>query len=155
VLGLSPHALQQPKGVAFALANAVVIAVYTVVDALGARMAVSSGGSALQYVAMLFVFDGWPFALIVLRQRGFATALPYARRRLPLATVGAAASLSSYGIALWAMTRAPVATVAAIRETSVLFAALIGTWVLKEAFTPRRAVGTVVIVGGVMALRLG
>ncbi len=155
VLGLSPHALQQPKGVAFALANAVIIAVYTVVDALGARTAVQAGGSAVQYVALLFVFDGWPFALIVLRQRGFATALPYARRRLPIASVGAAASLSSYGIALWAMTRAPVATVAAIRETSVLFAALIGTWALKEAFTPRRAIGTVVIVGGVMALRLG
>jgi drug/metabolite transporter (DMT)-like permease len=53
------------------------------------------------------------------------------------------------------MTRAPVATVAALRETSVLFAALLGSWFLKEAFTPRRILGTVVIVGGVMALRLG
>jgi drug/metabolite transporter (DMT)-like permease len=42
------------------------------------------------------------------------------------------ASLGSYGIALWAMTRAPVATVAALRETSVLFAVLLGTWLLKE-----------------------
>ena len=65
------------------------------------------------------------------------------------------ASLGSYGIALWAMTRAPVATVAALRETSVLFAALLGSWLLKEKFTPRRALGTCVIVGGVMALRLG
>lgn len=52
------------------------------------------------------------------------------------------------------MTQAPVATIAALRETSVLFAALIGTLVLKEAFTPRRAVGTATIVAGVMALRL-
>jgi drug/metabolite transporter (DMT)-like permease len=65
------------------------------------------------------------------------------------------ASLGSYGIALWAMTRAPVAVVAALRETSVLFAALLGTWLLKEAFTVRRAAGTVVIVAGVIALRLG
>jgi drug/metabolite transporter (DMT)-like permease len=69
--------------------------------------------------------------------------------------VGAAASLGSYGIALWAMTRAPVATVAALRETSVLFAALLGSWFLREPFSWRRGVGTAVIVGGVMALRMG
>lgn len=155
VLGLSQRALQQPKAIAFALTNAVVIAVYTVVDALGARMAVAHGGSSLQYVAILFVLDGWPFGLLVLGRRGFAQAWPYARARLPVATVGAAASLGSYGIALWAMTRAPVATVAALRETSVLFAALLGSWILKEPFSWRRGMGTAVIVVGVMALRMG
>ena len=155
VLGLSRHALEQPKAVAFALTNAVIIAVYTVVDALGARAAAHNGGNVFQYVAMLFVLDGWPFALIVLRQRGLAVALPYAKARLPVASFAAAASVGAYGIALWALTRAPVATVAALRETSVLFAALLGSWFLKEAFTPRRALGTAVIVGGVMALRLG
>ena len=155
VLGLSAHALERPKAVAFALANAVVIALYTVVDALGARAAVQAGGSALQYVAALFVLDGWPFGLLVLSRRGWGVAWPYARARGPLAVVGAAASLGSYGIALWAMTRAPVATVAALRETSVLFAALLGTWLLEEAFTVRRAAGTAVIVAGVIALRLG
>jgi phosphonate utilization associated putative membrane protein len=155
VLGLSSHALERPKAVAFALVNAVVIAIYTVVDALGARMAVHEGGSALQYVAALFVLDGWPFGLLVLQRRGLAVAWPYAKARAPLATIGAAASLGSYGIALWAMTRAPVAVVAALRETSVLFAALLGTWLLKEAFNVRRAVGTSVIVAGVIALRLG
>ncbi len=155
LLGLSPRAFEQPRAVVFALINAVVIAVYTVVDALGARAAVQAGGSAVQYVAVLFVFDGWPFALMVLHKRGLALAMPYARARLPVATVAAAASLGAYGIALWAMTLAPVATVAALRETSVLFAALLGTWFLKEVFTVRRALGTVAIVAGVMALRLG
>lgn len=150
VLGLSRHALDNRRATLFALANALVIAVYTVVDALGAR----ASGNVLQYVVALFVLDGWPFALIVLARRGRA-AWPYARSRWPVAAVGALASLGSYGIALWAMTRAPVATVAALRETSVLFAALLGSWLLKEQFTPRRAVGTLVIVGGVMALRLG
>jgi phosphonate utilization associated putative membrane protein len=150
-LGLSRHAMDSPRAVAFALSNAVVIAVYTVVDGLGVRQS----GNALQYVAILFVLDGWPFGLMVLRRRGISVAWPYARRRAPLALVGASASLGSYGIALWAMTRAPVATVAALRETSVLFAALLGSWLLKEAFTVRRAVGTAVIVAGVMALRLG
>lgn len=150
VLGLSRHALDNRRATLFALANALVIAVYTVVDALGAR----ASGNALQYVVALFVLDGWPFALMVLARRGRA-AWPYARSRWPVAAGGALASLSSYGIALWAMTRAPVATVAALRETSVLFAALLGSWLLKEQFTTRRAIGTFVIVGGVMALRLG
>lgn len=150
VLGLSRHALDNRRATLFALANAVVIAVYTVIDALGAR----ASGNAVQYVVALFVLDGWPFALIVLARRGRA-AWPYVSARWPIAAGGALASLGSYGIALWAMTRAPVATVAALRETSVLFAALLGSWLLKEKFTPRRALGTCVIVGGVMALRLG
>ena len=150
VLGLSRNALDNRRATMFALANAVVIAVYTVVDALGARVS----GNALQYVVALFVLDGWPFAILVLSRRG-RTAWPYARARWPAAACGALASLGSYGIALWAMTRAPVASVAALRETSVLFAALLGSWFLKEKFTPRRALGTCVIVGGVMALRLG
>ena len=62
--------------------------------------------------------------------------------------------LDSYCIALWAMTQASVATVAAPRETSVLFAALLGAWLLKERFTQHRVVGTLVIVAGVLALRL-
>jgi len=150
-LGLSPHAFASPRAVAFALANAVVIAVYTVVDALGAR----TSGAPLQYVMLLFAVDGWPFGLIVLARRGGPVVWPYVRKRWPVAIAGAAASLGSYGIALWAMTRAPVAVVAALRETSVLFAALIGTLWLKERFGLQRALGTGVVVAGVMALRFG
>jgi phosphonate utilization associated putative membrane protein len=141
------------KAILFALANAVIIAIYTVVDALGAR----ASGNALQYVVALFVLDGWPFAFIVFLRRGraaHAQMAAYARQRWPVALGGAVASFGSYGIALWAMTHAPVATVAALRETSVLFAALLGAWLLKERFTPGRMVGTVIIVAGVMALRL-
>jgi phosphonate utilization associated putative membrane protein len=150
-LGLSRHALDSPRAVGFALANAVVIAAYTVVDALGAR----ASGNPLQYVVALFVFDGWPFALMVFSRRGGAVARPYARRRWPMATLGAVASLASYGIALWAMTRAPVATIAALRETSVLFAVLLGIWFLKERLNARRVAGVAAIVAGVMALRIG
>ena len=151
VLGVSRHALDSPRAVSFALANAVVIAAYTVVDALGAR----ASGNPLQYVVALFVLDGWPFALMVLSRRGGALAWPYARRRWPVALLGALASLASYGIALWAMTRAPVATVAALRETSVLFAAVLGTWFLKETLSARRIAGIAAIAAGVMALRVG
>ena len=149
-LGLSQHAFDAPKAVAFALANAVIIALYTIADGLGVR----ASGNAMQYVAALFLLDGWPFALIVFMRQGSTVVLPYVRKRWPMALGGAAASMGSYGVALWAMTRAPVATVAALRETSVLFAALLGVWFLKEVFTTRRFIGTCIILAGVMALRL-
>lgn len=153
VLGLSRHAFEAPRAVAFAVGNAVIIAIYTVVDGLGVRAAGTTLETTLQYVATLFMFDGWPFALMIFYQRG--AALPrYARQRWPIACLGALASLGSYGIALWAMTRAPVAMVAALREVSVLFAVVIGTLILKEAVTPGRMLGAIVIIGGVMALRL-
>jgi phosphonate utilization associated putative membrane protein len=151
LLGLSRHALDSPRAVGFALANAVIIAAYTVVDALGVR----ASGHALQYVAALFVLDGWPFALMVFWRRGGAIVVPYVRRRWPAAFLGAVASLASYGIALWAMTRAPVATVAALRETAVLFAVVLGTWFLKEKLSARRLAGIAAIAAGVMALRMG
>ena len=141
----------------FALSNAVIIAIYTVVDGLGVRVAADHGGSALQYVATLFLIDGFPYFLFVMSQRKpqqRTDAWTYMRRRWPLALLGTLASLGSYGIALWAMTQAPVATVAALREVSVLFAALLGAVFLKEAFGLQRGAGTLLIVTGVAALRL-
>jgi phosphonate utilization associated putative membrane protein len=146
--------LHHGKALGFAFANAAIIALYTVVDGLGVRTA----ETAARYVLLLFVLDGIPYAVIVWLQRSReqrAQALRYARRRWPVATIGGCASLGSYGIALWAMTRAPVASVAALRETSVLFAAVLGTWLLKEPFGLQRAFGTAVIVASVMALRIG
>lgn len=133
----------------FALTNPVIIAIYTVVNALGVR----TSGSALQYIAALFLLGSWPFALLLFAGRS-KPMLSYARQRWPIATLGAAASLGSYKIALWFMTRAPVATVAALRETSVLFAALLGAWLLKEVFTLQRLIRTCLIAAGVMAVRL-
>jgi phosphonate utilization associated putative membrane protein len=137
---------------AYALANAAIIASYTIVDGLGVR----TSGNALQYVALLFLVDGAPYFAIVLWQRraALAPSVAYMRARWPVALLGACASLGAYGIALWAMTKAPVASVAALRETSVLFAALIGVFVLKERFRLQRAIGTGAVVIGVMALRL-
>ena len=158
-LGLSRSAMHvdaganRSKALAFALANAVIIALYTVVDGLGVR----ASGNAVSYAAALFLFDGFPFMLLVLWRRPGRRreALAYIRRRWPLALAGAVASLASYGIALWAMTRAPVAVIAALRETSVLFAALIGVWWLREPFGRQRAAGTLLVLGGVLMLRLG
>ena len=152
------HALQHRKALAFAFANAGIIALYTVVDGRGVRASVADDGGALRYVMLLFVLDGVAYPLGVWLRRTAAQkreAVAYARRRWPVAALGGSASIASYAIALWAMTRAPVASIAALRETSVLFAAVLGTVMLKESFGLQRAIGTGVIVAGVMALRFG
>lgn len=150
-LGLSPQALQARRGVAIALANAVVIAAYTVVDALGVR----ASGSALAYVAAFFLLDAVPFGLLVLARRQRGEVLAHARERFSVALPCAVAIMASYGIALWAMTRAPVAMVAALRETSVLFAVILGVWLFQERLSGLRAIGIAAILLGVVALRLG
>ena len=120
-------------------------------------MGVRAAGDPFSYAAAIFLFDGLPYMALVLwrlgPQRG--DALRYMAGRVTVAIGGTVASLGSYGIALWAMTHAPVALVAALRETSVIFAALIGTLLLGERFGWARAAGTGLVVAGVMTLRFG
>lgn len=146
--GASGH---RGKAIGFALANAAVIASYTVVDGIGVRVV----GDPFAYAAAIFLFDGLPYAALVLWRRGpdRGAALHYMRGRVPLALGGSAASLGSYSIALWAMSHAPVALVAALRETSVIFAALIGVLFLGERFGWARAGGAGLVVAGVVTLR--
>ena len=160
LLGLSRTAFANSThraALGFALSNAVIIALYTVVDGLGVRVAVEHGGNALQYVCTLFLLDGFPYFIFVMHQRKAqqrVEAWAYMRKRWPLALMGTLASLGSYGIALWAMTQVPVATVAALREVSVLFAALLGALLLKESFGLQRGAGTLLILAGIAALKL-
>lgn len=134
--------------VGFALANAAVIALYTLIDGKGARIS----GDAWSYIAWLFVLDGIPFTLWMLatRRRAFLTSLRHRSRR---ALVGGGLSAAAYAISVWAMTKAPVALVASLRETSVLFATLIGARLLKERLSPRRWGGVFAVVLGVLALK--
>ncbi|MBK6850672.1 MAG: EamA family transporter [Burkholderiales bacterium] len=147
----NPHA-HHGKALAYALANACLIALYTVVDGLGVRRS----GDTAAYLATLFMLDGIPYFAIVMWQRRDAVrpALHHMAGRWTVALPAALASLGSYGIALWAMTKAPVAAVAALRETSVLFAAVIGALWLREAYGKRRIAATLLIVAGVITLRL-
>lgn len=140
------------RAVGFALVNALTIATYTIVDGIGVRTA----GDASRYVATLFILNGLPWFAVVMWRRGAGrrAAWQYMKQRWKPALAATLASAGSYGVALWAMTQAPVAAVAALRETSVLFAALIGARWLKEGFGARRAAGTALIVGGVVALRV-
>lgn len=138
-----------PRAVILALITAVIICGYTLVDGIGARVA----GDPHAYAAALFVVDGFPLLLYVLwRQGARQVGLTFAR---PLsAFVGGSMSLGSYWIAIWAMTVAPIALVAALRETSVLFAALIAFVVLKEPLLPRRAMAAAFICLGLALIRI-
>jgi drug/metabolite transporter (DMT)-like permease len=139
-----------PAAARWAFANAAIIAAYTVVDGSGAR----ASGNAIAYVTWLIALEGLPFLLWVAIRRGRAAA-DYLRASAGRGLIGGAFSLAAYGIVLWAMTRAPIAAVAALRETSVLFATLMGTLWLKEGFGWRRAAGAASVVAGIAALKLG
>ena len=138
-----------PAAAGWAFANAAIIAVYTLVDGSGAR----ASGNAIAYVAWLSFLEGVPFLAWIAWQRG-RPAIAYLRRGWRRGLLGGACSLAAYGIVLFAMTRAPVAAVAALRETSVIFAALIGALWLKEGFGAMRLAGAASVVAGVAALKL-
>ncbi|MDQ3188014.1 MAG: DMT family transporter [Pseudomonadota bacterium] len=136
------------RAVSFALSNAAVIAIYTIIDGTGARLA----GDPWAYIVWLFVLDAIPFSIymLVTRRRAFVAALVERRWH---GLIGGVLSAGAYAISVWAMTKAPVALVASLRETSVLFATLIGARLLKERLTPRRWAGVGAVVIGVVALK--
>jgi drug/metabolite transporter (DMT)-like permease len=145
-VGRNPH----PRAaLVFALANAAIIAVYTLIDGAGAR----ASGNAASYAVWLTFLEAIPFLFWIRARRG-RDAAAYIARGWRRGLVGGAASLGAYAIVLWAMTRAPIAAVAALRETSVLFAALIGAVWLKEGFGWPRLAGAASVVAGVAALKL-
>ena len=133
----------------WALGNAVIIASYTLVDAAGVRTA----QSAATYVVWLFTLDAIPFTLLIFAIKR-NQLVSYARTFWLRGLFSGALSAAAYGIVLWAMTRAPVAAVAALRETSVIFAALIGAWLLKEGHIARRLAGAATVAAGVVALKI-
>ena len=141
--------LHNRRATAWALTNAALIASYTLVDGTGVRLA----GSAASYVTWLLFLDGFPYVLIIAWLRR-GELLPYARRNWRRGVAGGAFSVAAYGIALWAMTRAPIAAVAALRETSVIFAAILGSWLLKEPFGRARLGGAAAVVLGIACLKL-
>ena len=137
-----------PAAVAFALATALVICGYTIVDWVGARRAEDPHA----YAAALFVLGGIPLPLVALWQRGISGVRPALGFLLPGAA-GGVLSLGAYWIAIWAMTVAPIALVAALRESSVLFAALIAVVVLKEPLTRIRMIAAALILAGLVLIR--
>jgi drug/metabolite transporter (DMT)-like permease len=131
---------------AFALSAAVMTAGYTVNDASGVRAA----GSTLSYLAWLFVLLAASLTITALVRRG-RDFLRQARPELRRAALSSGFNITTYGLLLFALSIAPVAPVAAVRETSIVFGAILAALVLKEPFGLRRA-GLAVVLAGALAL---
>ncbi len=146
----SPGHTPRGRATGLALANAAVIAAYTLIDGVGARRS----GDALGYAAWIFAANAVPCTAWICAVRGREVWRHLAHHPLP-ALGGGAASGVAYAICLWAMTAAPIALVAALRETSVLFAAVLGSSLLGERLTWLHWVGVAAVAAGVLATRLG
>ncbi|MCP3971678.1 MAG: EamA family transporter [Rhodobacteraceae bacterium] len=133
----------------FALGSALATAGYSIVDGLGARVA----GNATMFVGWLFMLDLlilFPTTLLIYRR----LPLPRSRARWIPGAIAAAASYGAYWITVWAMTIAPIALVTALRETSILFAVLIGWLIFGERMNAGKAVAAALILTGVVLTRL-
>ncbi len=132
---------------AFGLLTGVSIAAYTVVDGLGIR----ASGTPLGYIAWLFFLEAPPIVLWVAmtRRRAFTA---YVQHHLPRGILIGGMGISSYGLALYALSQGAMAPVAALRETSSIFAVLIGTFLLRESFGRLRLIASALVAAGVVAL---
>ncbi|WP_331373986.1 EamA family transporter [Sinorhizobium chiapasense] len=152
--GVLTLAFESRKGgrhaILLALANACVIACYTYVDGIGARIS----GNAISYTLWMALLPpvllfAWAFV-----RRGVKPVLRHVHHYWRRGLIGGAGSIGAYGLALWAMTKAPVATVAALRETSILFAVVISVVFLKERVSIWRIAAASAIALGALLLKL-
>jgi drug/metabolite transporter (DMT)-like permease len=138
------------RSLCFALGTACTVSAYTFSDGYGGRVS----GNAHAYASALFVVDGAFLGLFALWRRGRAVADAMSYYWKP-GLLGGAMSLAAYWIAIWAMSVAPIPMVAALRETSVLFAAMIATFILREGFHWARIAAALLVVAGVAMIRFG
>jgi len=133
----------------FAIGTAGVIVVYTLVDGIGVRLS----EHAASYTGWVFLLTAVPLLVIfMVRDRTDTTA--YLRQHWRRGLFGGACTLASYALALWAMTRAPIALVAALRETAVIFGVLIAAIVLRERITRIRYLSILIVTAGAVAIKL-
>ncbi len=137
------------KSILFAVATGFMIGGYTLTDGTGVRLS----GNALAYIVWLFALDWIPFAVIavILRRRSLGQGV---RDEWRSSTLGGILALAAYGLVIWALSLGAMAPVAALRETSVVIAAVLGTVFLGEPFGFRRVVAAMGVTAGVIILRL-
>lgn len=133
----------------YAFLTACTVSSYTFADGFGARASQNTHG----YIAMLFVLDGLALGALAYFLRG-QQLIAGIRHHWRVGVAGGSMALAAYWIAIWAMTVAPIPMVAALRETSVMFAALISAFILKEGVKISRFAAAFVVVVGVALLRL-
>ena len=136
------------RAVSYATGTACTVAVYTLVDGAGVRLS----GHAAAYTAWVFVLTALPLLIIFLVRDGGGFMMR-CRGHWRTGIGGGACTLGAYALALWAMTQAPIALVAALRETSVVFGALIAALLLHERVPPLRWAAILIVTGGAITIR--
>ena len=137
-----------PLALRWGLATSVLIAAYTVTDGLGVRAA----GNSMSYILWLFVFEPIPICLVLLASDR-AGWFNYMASKKGKVVVGGLASGTAYALVIFAMGLGSMAMVSSLRETSVIFAALIGTLVFRESFGRQRIFAAVLVACGIMLIR--
>lgn len=150
-LGLEQKLTRQNnyKGLLYALGTSVIISLYTLADGYGARMA----QNALIYTCWLYIIDAIPINLYMLIKSG-NNFFSYLKARYRKGIFGGFCGFCSYSIAIWAMTKAPIASVEALRETSVIFGMIMAVFFLGEKLTFWRIIAIFLVVCGAILLRL-
>lgn len=135
----------------WAIATGACVAIYNVIDAQGVR----SGSSQWSFIVWLFLLDWIGINAIALLTRGGRQFIASARAALWPGMGAGACSLASFSMALYGFSIAPVAYMSAMRETAVVFAALMGWWFLREGFGLRRTFAAIILAGGLSLLQFG
>lgn len=135
------------RALAYPLLTGLMIAVYTVVDGFGVRLS----GNPASYIGWLFILSAPPLAFIALiRRRG--EALVFVRRNWRTPVLGGVLNMGSYGLSIWALSLGAMAHVSALRETSVIIAAIIGTRLLGEPLGLHRILAAATVAAGIVLI---
>ena len=140
-----------PSIIPLSLLTAAFIALYTLLDGIGVRLS----GAPVSYILWIFFLIGLVKVVFELfNDKTRPQFLTHCQRYWSIGLVGGFLSLGSYGLALWTMTKLPVALVAALRESAIVFAVILSYFVLREHVSPPRFIASIIIVLGVIAVRL-
>ena len=136
------------KLIPLALGSAFATAGYSIIDGMGARLM----GDAFAYVSWLLIFSAIFYVPVIFSIKG-QSVFPKNRKQLSLGLLVGGTSFLAYAIVVWAMTQAPIAVVTALRESSILFAVMIGYFFFGDRMTFNKILAAVVIVIGILLTR--
>jgi drug/metabolite transporter (DMT)-like permease len=143
------------SAILWALATGAGVAIYNVIDAQGVRSALDTTQTQWSFIVWLFVLDFMGISTILLITRGSQEFVASARRAIKPGIAAGFCSIASFSMALYGFSIAPVAYISAMRETAVVFAAIMGWWFLREGFGARRTFAAVALAGGLGLLQFG
>jgi len=142
--------LRNPKAALYAIATGFCIAGYSLVDGLGARIS----GDAIGYISAQLFMNGLVFVIMIYAYKPEAVKRTFKEQK-QMGLIGGTGSFIAYAIVVWAFTQAPIALVTALRETSIVFALIIGTFFFKERLNLTKLLSTFLTLCGAALLRFG